>query len=164
MCTTNQSRPHPHGPHDYFSPNIPFGAFTGDFSHIAKHFMNFMPHELTEDKDFYYVTIPLPGYDVKEIEVAVRDNEILIEAKHPEPETKPEPTETEPKEKGPAKPQILIGGSYLWDRPIHLTIPVDQKIDPENVKAHLKKGLLHVQFKKEPVPTTHIKVEDAESE
>ena len=111
----------------------------------------FMPYDLEEEENSYFVTMPLPGYESKEIEVSVRGSDILIEARHEK-----EKTDT-PEEKSTRKAVSM--GRYLWNRPIKVRIPVEIEIDPEKVKARLKRGLLKVEFPKLPKKSVPVEEE-----
>jgi HSP20 family protein len=104
-------------------------------------YKGFMPYDLEEDDDSYWITMPLPGFESKEIEVSVRGSDILIEAHH---ENEPDSPEEKPTRKA------VSMGRYIWNRPIKVRIPVTEEIDPEKVKARLKRGLLNVEFPKLP--------------
>ncbi len=112
--------------------------------------MGYMPYDLEEDEKTYYVTMPLPGYDVKDIQVSVKGNTILIEAEKEENEK----SDTEMKK----RKKIMNMGGLIWNRPIEVKIPVQDEIDPDKVKAKLKKGLLEVKFTK--IPGTSIKIDE----
>ena len=138
----------PHGYHHYqrcgnFNPQM--------VHHYLSKYQGFMPYDLEEEDTSYFVTMPLPGFETKEIEVSVSGSDILIEARH---EKSPESSEEKPPRK------IVSMGHYLWDRPIKVKIPVDEEIDPEKVKARLKRGLLKVEFPKLPKKT--VPVEETE--
>ena len=110
-----------------------------------------MPYDLEEDDGTYYVTMPLPGFDVKDIEVSVKGDAILIEAKKT-----PETTEAET----PKRKKIINIGEAIWKRPISVKIPVQDEIEPTKVKAKLKRGILEVQFSKKPGTTIPIAEEE----
>ena len=99
-----------------------------------------MPYDLAETDEEYIVTMALPGYEVKDIEVSVKGSSILIEANK---EIK--------KEEDSKVRKVVSMGEYLWNRPhLSVKIPVDNEIDPEHVKAKLSKGILIITFKKIP--------------
>ena len=98
-------------------------------------------------KNEYIVTMPLPGLEVKDIEVSVRGSEILIEAKR----------EQKPIEEGVEQPvKLEKQASWILNRPISVKIAVQSAIDPEKVKARLKLGVLTVNFTKLPKTTIDI--------
>ncbi|MHA1701484.1 MAG: Hsp20/alpha crystallin family protein [Promethearchaeota archaeon] len=108
---------------------------------------NYMPYDLEETKNEYIVTMPLPGLEVKDIEVSVRGSEILIEAKR----------EQKPIEEGVEQPvKLEKQASWILNRPISVKIAVQSAIDPEKVKARLKLGVLTVNFTKLPKTTIDI--------
>ena len=134
MHTSNQ-RP----PHGYHSCGSSFNPHT--MNHYFHQYKEFMPYDLEEDDGSYWITMPLPGFESKEIEVSVRGSDILIEAHH---EKEPDTDEEKPSLKA------VSMGRYLWNRPIKVRIPVAEEIDPDKVKARLKRGLLKVEFPKLP--------------
>ena len=86
MHTQNHCRP-PYGHHGHgVNPNMMHNYF--------HQYKGFMPYDLEEDEGSYWITMPLPGFESKEIEVSVRGSDILIEAKH---EKKPDSSEEEKK-------------------------------------------------------------------
>ncbi|NMC07712.1 MAG: Hsp20/alpha crystallin family protein [Candidatus Lokiarchaeota archaeon] len=103
------------------------------------------PYDLAETDDEYILTMPLPGFEAKDITVSVKGNDVLIEAERKADAPKDEAP-------APAKPRpIITMGEYTWNRPrIEAKIPVKDEIDPENVKARLDRGILAVRFKKKP--------------
>jgi HSP20 family molecular chaperone IbpA len=108
---------------------------------------NYMPYDLEETKNEYIVTMPLPGFEVKDIEVSVRGSEILIEARK----------EKEPIAEGVDQPiKLEKQASWILNRPISVKIAVQSGIDPEKVKARLKLGVLKVSFTKLPKTTIDI--------
>jgi len=105
------------------------------------------PYDLAETDDEYLLTMPLPGYEAKDITVSVKGTDVLVEAERkadaPKEET-PAPTTSKPR-------PIISMGEYTWNRPrIEAKIPVKDEIDAENVKARLDRGILTVRFKKKP--------------
>jgi HSP20 family molecular chaperone IbpA len=144
-------------PHFGFKSQSHCGPFAGhgpwDFQGMWKQWENFMPYELEEGKDEYIVTMPMPGFDAKDLEVSVKGETILIEAK------KTENISSEPSKETESTKKIISMGRFLWDRPyIKVTIPVHEEIDPEQVKAKLLKGILTIRFKK--IPSTKIEVKE----
>ncbi len=121
------------------------------FQFYLNKYAGYMPYDLEEDDGTYYVTMALPGYEAKDIEVSVKGDTILIEAK----KTLETPTDDKPKRK-----KIINIGEALWKRPISVKIPVQDEIDPLKVKAKLKRGILEVQFSKKPGTTIPIAEEE----
>ncbi len=107
------------------------------------------PYDLAETDDEYILTMPLPGYEAKDVTVSVKGNDVLIEA-----ERKAEPAKEEGTAQAPTSTQprpIISMGKYTWNRPrIEAKVPVKDEIDAENVKARLDRGILTVRFKKKP--------------
>lgn len=152
MCETPREPHFNHHPYrDGCIPPVHLGmAFGKEVLHeVMKSFsgcgMATTPYDLAETDEEYLLTIPLPGYEAKDVAVSVKGNHVLIEA---------ERKETTPKE-GPADAKklhpIVSMGEYTWNRPrIEAKIPVKDEIDTENVKARLDRGILTVRFKKKP--------------
>ena len=130
------------GPYGFFGPEVVHG--------FLSKLQNWMPYDLAETDEDYIVTMALPGYEVKDIEVSVKGNSILIEAKK-------EIT----KEEDPKVRKLVSLGDFIWNRPnITVKIPVDNEIDPEHVKAKLSKGILNITFKKIPGKKVDIESEE----
>ena len=149
---------HPHGhrfPHGPGKINYMKGGcgpmFGPEFIRgMANKWQNFMPYDLDETDEEYIVTLALPGYEVKDIEVSVKGSTILIEANK------------EIKDKKDEKIRKVVSmGSFLWNRP-HITveIPVNDEIDSDNVHAKLAKGILKVRFKRIPGKKIEVEVEE----
>jgi HSP20 family protein len=114
-----------------FAPPFPY--------HLThhRHLRHFMPYTLEATDTEYIITMLLPGYDVKNVTVSVKDNNILIEARK----------EPQAEEKKPRK--IRSVGGFLWRRPhVETLIPVREAVDATTVKAKLSRGLLTVTFAK----------------
>lgn len=128
--------------HAFFGP---FGAMAGNFGSIPD-WRNFMPYELQETKTEYFVIMPLPGFESKEVGVSVSDNTIYIEA-HRKQEEK-----SEKELKDEEKPEIVVSwGRPIWDRQdIEVSIPLKAEIEIDSVKAKLTRGILNVRFMKKP--------------
>lgn len=144
--------PHHGGPHHcgpgHHGP-MHFGPPMGrKFFHKMRHkWKYFMPHSLEETKTEYIIKILLPGFDVEQVDVSVKENLIFVEAKKPEAE------ETE-------GVRVVRGrGKFLWNKPhVAVKIFIDEKIKPETVKAKLAKGILTITVEK--VPGTNVEVEE----
>jgi HSP20 family molecular chaperone IbpA len=146
---------HPHKGHHYnkcggkhFVGGACGPTFDPKFIHMMmSKWQNYMPYDLEETKNEYIVTMPLPGFEVKDIEVSVRGSEILIEARK----------EKEPIAEGVDQPiKLEKQASWILNRPISVKIAVQSGIDPEKVKARLKLGVLKVSFTKLPKTTIDI--------
>ncbi len=107
-------------------------------------------------------TMPLPGFDTKEIEVSVKGNSILIEAKRTEPDHPASETETETanEDQNQDGPRPIVSfARFFWDKPhVEVEIPVKEEIDPDNVKAKFVRGMLTITFHKKP--STKVPVEE----
>ncbi|MFX0099801.1 MAG: Hsp20/alpha crystallin family protein [Candidatus Hodarchaeota archaeon] len=124
------------GPH-FFGPRL------GNLiHHIAKEWKQFWPHDLAATDDQYILTMPLPGWEVKDVEVSIKGNNILVETLRPE---------TEKVQDGDDKSLKFLPLTKFWNRPnVHVTVPVEEEIDPESVKAKLARGILEIRFNKKP--------------
>ncbi|RLI61440.1 MAG: hypothetical protein DRO88_13020 [Promethearchaeia archaeon] len=147
----NGTHPHKNIGGMHFAGGYCGPTFDPKFMHMMMNkWQNYMPYDLEETKDEYIVTMPLPGFEVKNIEVSVRGNEILIEGKR----------EHEPTIEGEENPIKLENkASWILNRPISVKIAVQSDIDPEKVKARLKLGVLKVRFTKMPKTTININEE-----
>ena len=151
--TNNNCGQHGHHPHKgkggmHFVGGGCGPRFDPKFMHMMmSKWQNYMPFDLDETKNEYIVTMPLPGLEVKNIEVSVRGSEILIEAKR----------EPKPIEEGVEQPiKLEKQASWILNRPISVRISVQSAIDPEKVKARLKLGVLTASFTKLPKTTIDI--------
>ncbi len=151
--TDTHNNPHGHPPFSnwggmHFAGGSCGPTFDPNFMHMMmSKWQNYMPYDLEETKNEYIVTMPLPGLEVKNIEVSVRGSKILIEAKK----------EKEPIEEGVEQPvKLEKQASWILNRPISVKIAVQSAIDPEKVKARLKLGVLKVNFTKLPKTTIDI--------
>ncbi|QEE18006.1 Hsp20/alpha crystallin family protein [Promethearchaeum syntrophicum] len=144
--TKSNYNPHRGGMH--FAGGACGPKFDPNFMHMMMgKWQNYMPYDLEETKTEYIVTMPLPGLEVKDIEVSVRGSEILIEAKK----------EQQPIEGGVDQPiKLEKQASWILNRPVSVKIAVQSAIDPEKVKARLKLGVLKVNFTKLPKTTIDI--------
>ena len=151
--TSSNCNPHGHQPYKgrpgmHFVGGSCGPSFDPNFMHMMmSKWQNYMPYDLEETKNEYIVTMPLPGLEVKNIEVSVRGSEILIEAKR----------EPKPIEEGVEQPvKLEKQASWILNRSISVRIEVQSAIDPEKVKARLKLGILTVNFTKLPKTTINI--------
>ncbi|MDD1778055.1 MAG: Hsp20/alpha crystallin family protein [Candidatus Helarchaeota archaeon] len=152
---------HHHGPpgmggHCGPSPPPPpwFGPKFDHHRHHMFHQMRqmwgaFVPYELEESHTEYIITMPLPGFDLNEIDVSVKENTILVEAQKPEAPEAP---------KEPQNRKIWSFGAFLWKRSnIATKIALPEKIKPDSVKAKLAKGILTITVEK--IPGTKVPIE-----
>ena len=110
--------------------------------HMAKEWKQFWPHDLAETDDQYILSMPLPGWEVKDVEVSIKGNNILVETLRPETEKAPETEDPHHR---------FLPMTKFWNKPnVHVTVPVEEEIDPESVKAKLARGILEIRFNKKP--------------
>lgn len=100
---------------DYFSPNI----------------------EVQDLGKTYQVSVEVPGMDEKDINVTLKENNLVIEG-----ERKNE-TKEEDKRKGLFHTEMSYGRFYR-------SVPLPDDVDTENVNANYKNGLLTVELTKHP--------------
>jgi HSP20 family molecular chaperone IbpA len=113
---------------------------------LNQNWETFMPYDLSQTDDQYLVTMPLPGFESKNIQVSIKGKSILIEA------TKPEIKKEETSDKSENGPKTILSiGRFIWDKNhVEVEIPVDEDIVPDNAKAKLVHGMLNVTFKRKP--------------
>ncbi len=112
--------------------------------------MGWMPYDVSKESDNIVVTMPLPGFNIEDITLSVKKNELMVEAKkdyHDQKEGK--------------LPENAIGGKFFWDRPISMKITTHQEIPIDKIKASLKKGLLRVRFPVEKAHKVHIEPDES---
>lgn len=136
----------PFGPKHCMSPahlglGLGRGILREVFSNL-KDCCSFVPYDLDETNDEYILTVPMPGFDAKEIDVSVKGNAILVEATRKE-EDKKEETETNDKKR------LVSMGDFLWNRP-RVEVPLDDEVDADNISAKLDRGILTVRLAKKP--------------
>jgi len=141
------------GPPPWFGFRFEHGFDHHHFKHRFFHQMQkmwapFVPYDLEETNIEYIITMPLPGFDISEIDVSVKENSIYVEAQKPEaPET---PTEPQPR-------KLWSLGDFLWNRShMAVKIALPETIDPDSVKAKLAKGILTITVEK--IPGTKVPV------
>jgi len=148
----------PRGP-GHCGPPPGFGFhFDHEFGHHFKHHFfdrmqrmcsPFVLYDLEETDREYTVTMPLPGFDINEIEVSVKENSIYVEAQ------KPEASEA-PKEPQPRK--LWSWGDLLWNKShMAVKIAIPETINPDSIKAKLAKGILTITVEK--IPGTKVPIE-----
>lgn len=103
--------------------DAPFGRFRG----------NEMPVDLVEHDTEFVVTVDLPGFEKRDVEIRVTDHTLHVEAEHNETMD-----ETE--------------ADYLRHERRHEStresIRLPEEVDKENVKARMKNGVLTVTIPK----------------
>lgn len=141
MCHTRPGGHH--GPKFWKGPGFfPF-PHPGGIHRMKHHWRTFMPYDIDETATQYIITMPLPGFDAKDLDVSVKGNYLYIDAKKPETEV----TDTKPRKH-----------RRFWNRPhISVKIYIDEEIKPESVKAILSKGLLTITVEK--VPGTKVDIQ-----
>jgi HSP20 family protein len=112
-----------------------FEDFSNGFG-LARHdgFFGTWPSiEVREDDKKYYVEAELPGMDEKDVEVTLLDNLLTIRGERRE-------------EKSDARQQWSERYFGSFERRIRL----DAEVDPDNVSATFKKGVLKIEIAKAP--------------
>ncbi len=106
--------------------------------------LRMMAVDLVENKDNYQIMADLPGFNKKDIDISINDNNLVIEANREE--------EKEEKKKSYYRCE-RYSGSYK--RTINLT----EKCDDKNVEAKYENGVLEITIpKKEPEPAKMIDI------
>lgn len=123
----------------------PFGGAGFWQTLIGQNWGVFMPYELQESDTEFIITMPLPGFESKEVKVSTNGENILIEATREKlPESKDEKEKNEPR-------VIISMGRFIWDKThVEVFIPIGSEIDQEKVKASFLKAILTVRFQKKP--------------
>jgi HSP20 family protein len=119
-----------------------FDRFAKDFDMPAMASMDHVIPKI-EVKDLgktYQVCAEVPGMDEKDINVTLKENNLIIEG-----ERKSE-TKEEDKKTGRFHSEMSYGRFYR-------SIPLSEDIDPENVNASYKNGILTVELAKHPEKT-----------
>lgn len=88
--------------------------------------------DLSEDDDYYYFDIQVPGKKKESISVRVKDNKIKISIEE---------------EKEENYDRIFIISEIIHDE-MEREIELEQAIDKENYKASIENGILKLVFKK----------------
>ncbi len=94
-----------------------------------------VPVEITQTDEQIYVNASVPGFKPGEIEVSVKENTLILSGK------------TEAQEK--SENENLVYTEWRSNS-FFRSIPLEAKIDPENVKANLKDGILYLTLPKLP--------------
>lgn len=114
-----------------------FDRFTKDFDALGVR-EDFAPKiEVKDQGQNYLICAEVPGMDEKDINVTLKDNQLIIEG-----EKKNESTD-EDKKKGYFHSEFSYGRFYR-------AIPLSDEVDTEKVAATYKNGLLNVELSKLP--------------
>ena len=114
---------------DRFSQDFDLPTFGGD---------HFSPKvELKDTGKTYQICAEIPGMDEKDIEVTLRDNQLIIEGE------KKNEFKEEDKKKGFFHSEFSYGRFYR-------AIPLSEDIDAEKVRAEYKNGVLNIEVDKLP--------------
>ena len=104
---------------------------------------------MSEDDNAYFTKVDVPGIEVKDIEISTTPDTLTIKGVRKEGEE-----EDKSKKKGEK-----YGKEERFHGEFHRTVPLSVPIDPENVDAKLKDGVLYITLpKKEELKPKKINV------
>ena len=112
--------------------NSLFDRFNRDLDFSTSELEQFSPRvELKEKDNGYVIRAEIPGMSEKDINVSLRDNNLILEGE--------KKTESKKEEKGQFFSEFSYGNFYR-------SIPLDEEVNPDNVKATYKNGVLTVEL------------------
>lgn len=116
-----------------------FDRFSKDFDMPLTHTQEqFVPKiEVKDQGNTYLVCAEVPGMDEKDINLTLKDNNLIIEGE------KRKESKEEDKEKGYFHSEFSYGRFYR-------AVPLSEDVDTENVRATYKNGVLDIQLNKLP--------------
>ena len=115
-----------------------FENFSKDLDLPTNFEHQFTPKIEVRDLDkTYLLTAEIPGMDEKDINVSLRNNQLIIEGE------KKNETKTEDKKKGVYHSEFSYGRFYR-------AIPFSDDVDTDKVSASYKNGLLSIELGKRP--------------
>ncbi|MFX0071936.1 MAG: Hsp20/alpha crystallin family protein [Candidatus Hermodarchaeota archaeon] len=156
----------PHSKHWHF----PF-SFGCDFSGImndvnkwmgqwTKKFEGWVPYDIEEKDDNYFIVMPLPGLTKEEVDVSLIGRELNIKTKKKTPE------ENETKDEKESKKNLYRGHGFLryflnmlWKKGVDMDIQIPDDADENSIKSIMANGLLKIKFGKKPSKRVDINVE-----
>jgi HSP20 family protein len=136
-------------PPPWFGPKFDHHDHHHMFHRMRNMWATFVPYDLEETHSEYILSMALPGFDISEIDVSVKENTILVEAQKPEAPEAP---------KEPQTRKVWSFGAFLWKRSnVTTKIALPETIKPDSVKAKLAKGILSITVEK--IPGTKVPIE-----
>ena len=99
--------------------------------------LNFWPYNLYETAQKYIISVPMPGFQKEDLEIAVKDQTLLVSTLS----SAPSPV--------PKNAKVLVSyGKILWERPVKLQIQLAKKINSDLARAKLTSGVLTIKLEK----------------
>lgn len=109
-----------------------FDRFNRDVDFSTSDLDQFSPKvEMKEKDNGYLVRAEIPGMSEKDINVSLRDNNLILEGE--------KKSESKKEEKGQYFSEFSYGSFYR-------SIPLNEEVNPDNVKATYKNGVLTVEL------------------
>lgn len=114
--------------------NSLFDRFNQDFGSFGTGLSDFSPRIEVKDRDkSYIVCAEVPGIKENDIDITLKDNCLVLEGERK--------TESKEEEEGYYRSEFSYGNFYR-------TIPLNDEVDPDSVKASYKDGILTVEMQK----------------
>lgn len=109
--------------------------FTSDFDETLPDLseQNFPKLELKDNEKSYLIKAEVPGMSDKDLTVSLKDNCLIIEGERK--------SESKKEEKGRYFSEFSYGSFYR-------SLPLEDEVDPDNVRADYKNGILNVELQK----------------
>lgn len=118
-----------------------FDDFTPGMNSLTER--QFVPKIEIEDRDDAYVlSAEVPGMSDKDLNITVRDNNLILEGEKKE--------EHRENKKGRVRSELSYGSFYR-------VIPLTEDIDPDKINAHYANGILKVTVEKRPEVHSKVK-------
>jgi HSP20 family protein len=112
--------------------NSLFDRFNRDMDFSNSELEQFSPRvELKEKENGYVVRAEIPGMSEKDINVSLRDNNLILEGE--------KKSESKKEDKGQYFSEFSYGSFYR-------SIPLEEEVNPDNVKATYRNGVLTVEI------------------
>jgi len=111
-----------------------FDKFNRDIDVPQMEMEEFSPKvELRETDKGYSVRAEIPGISESDVNVTLRENNLILEGE--------KKSETKKEERGHYFSEFSYGGFYR-------SIPLEEEVNPDKVKAIYRNGILHVELEK----------------
>lgn len=108
--------------------------FSRDLDISGTDFEDYFPKvEIREKDNSYLISAEVPGMSEKDISVTLKDNKLILEGERK--------SESKKEEKGNYMSEFHYGSFYR-------SIPLNDEVDPDKVKAAYKDGILTVSIEK----------------
>ena len=109
---------------------------------------SWIPYNLEDREDGYFITIPLPGRNKEDVNVTLIGNNLNIKASIPKVNE-----ETKEKPKEAANPFLRYFFTFI---DVDMDIPLPPNADLESIKSIMANGLLRVKIGKKPSKTINV--------